>query len=95
MYQDTVEEYCPDANATYPNVDPAIIHDDESAVADGTQCTSECGEGFEYACNRRWKKKNLRKRWHESGRIRFGRMGSLSGVLKVFLIISKHSDLII
>lgn len=59
------------------------IFSQESAVADGTQCTEECGASFQPRCNRFWQKKNLRRKWHEAGRIRHGRMGSLSGVLKV------------
>ena len=82
FYQEVVEEYCPEATATYPTVDKPIVHDDESAVSDGTKCTTECGGEDQPACNRKWSKKNLRRRWHEAGRIKNGRMGSLSGVLK-------------
>ena len=82
-----MEEYCPEATATYPNVDDPIVHDNESAVSDGTKCTSECGGQGQPACNRKWSKKNLRKRWHEAGRIRNGRMGALSGSLKGELLL--------
>ena len=59
FYDDFVEEYCPEATATYPNVDDPIVHDDESAVTDGTKCTSECGGQGQPACNRKWSKKIL------------------------------------
>ena len=87
FYRDSVKEHCKNAQATYPNVDQPIDHDAESAVQDPTECTSQCGGSGQVECNREWKKINLRRRWHEAGRIEHGRMGSLSGVLKGELLL--------
>ena len=84
FYRDQLAEHCPNAETTYPTVDAPIEHDNESAVSDATQCTDQCGQkSSQPECNRLWAKRNLRRRWHEAGRIKHGRMGSLSGVLKV------------
>ena len=86
-YAAEIKEFCPDAETTFPTVDEPITIDDESPVKDPTQCTKQCGGAGEPACNRVWKKTNLRRRWHEAGRIKNGRMGSLSGVLKGELLL--------
>ena len=84
FYVDSLAEHCPNAETTFPTVDESIQHDNESPVSDATQCTEQCGQkAFQPDCNRLWQKRNLRRKWHEAGRIRYGRMGSLSGVLKV------------
>ena len=42
FYSD-IKEWCPDAEPTYPGIDPEIQHNLESAVHDFDLCTSECG----------------------------------------------------
>ena len=87
FYVDSLAENCPNAETTYPTVDEPIQHDNESPVSDATQCTAKCGQkASQPECNRLWQKRNLRRKWHEAGRIRHGRMGSLSGVLKVRIL---------
>ena len=76
-----VAEYCPDAEATFPGIDQPINHDGQSAVSAYTECTEECGGSGQPACNRLWKAKNLRRRWHEAGKIKHPRMGFLAGTL--------------
>ena len=73
MYSDVTHEKCPDAQKTY-EIDPDIVHNGESAVSDFTECTSCTGPD----CNRHWKKRNLRKKSHEAGKIRYARHGFLS-----------------
>ena len=87
FYADFVEEYCPDADDTFPGLDPPIKHHAESAVKDYTDCTEECGGKNQPKCNRKWKKINLRRKWHEAGRIKHARMGFLSGTLKGEMLI--------
>jgi hypothetical protein len=80
-YKD-VDEYCPNAVEPYPGIDPAFAEHDEAAVGDYTECTTECGGNGQPKCNRKWSKRNLRRSWHEAGRIKHPRMGFLAGVLR-------------
>ena len=77
FYTSEVRETCPNAQKVY-NEDPNIIYHNESAVKDFTQCQPCVGD----SCNRVWKKKNLRGKWHEAGRIRYPRLGAISATLK-------------
>jgi len=77
MYSDVTDEKCPNAQKTFDS-DPEIIHNGESAVSDFTECKSCTGPN----CNRHWKKRNLRKKWHEAGKIRFPRHGFLAATLR-------------
>ena len=86
IYQD-VDEYCPDATEPYPGIDEPFVSHDEAAVADWSKCTTECGGQGQPACNRSWSKKNLRRKWHEAGRVKHPRMGFLAGVLKGEIVI--------
>ena len=81
IYQDQ-DEFCPDAVEPYPGFDAPYVNHDESATSDYLGCTTECGGNGQPACNRSWKKRNLRRKWHEAGRIKHPRMGFLAG--KVF-----------
>ena len=68
IYQD-VDEYCSDPTEPYPGIDEPFVSHDEIAVADWYKCTTECGGQGQSACNRSWSKKNLRRKWHEAGRV--------------------------
>ena len=81
-YANEVEEFCPNAEPSYPGVDPDFVESDEAAVGDYVECTTDCGGKNQPKCNRKWKKINLRRKWHEAGRIKHPRMGFLAGVLK-------------
>ncbi|CBY31517.1 unnamed protein product [Oikopleura dioica] len=86
-YADELKEYCPDAEPSYPGIDESINHGDETPVADFTECTPVCDVEGAPACNRVWKKKNLRAAWHEAGRIKHPRMGFLAGQLKGEIVV--------
>ena len=86
-YSEYVTEYCPNAEETFPGVDAPIEHGDESAVGDYTECTEDCGAPGQPECNRKWKKVNLRRKWHEAGKIKHPRMGFLAGTLKGEVVI--------
>ena len=86
IYQD-VDEYCPDATEPYPGIDEPFVSHDEAAVSDWSKCTTECGGQGQPACNRSWSKRNLRRKWHEAGRVKHPRMGFLAGVLKGEIVI--------
>ena len=87
-YADVVEEFCPDAVEPYPGNDPEFVSGDEAATSDYLECTTECGGRNQPACNRRWSKRNLRRQWHEAGRIKHPRMGFLAGTVSFSLLIT-------
>ena len=87
FYSEFVEEYCPNAKDTFPGVDPPINHGEETAVTDYTECTEDCGGSGQPDCNRKWRKINLKRKWHEAGRIKHPRMGFLAGTLKGEIVI--------
>ena len=89
-YATVLDEYCPEATESYPGIDPVHESSPEAAVGDYTECTTECnqtGEDGIPVCNRSWAKRNLRRRWHEAGRIKHPRMGFLAGTLKGEIIV--------
>ena len=87
IYKHQLDEFCPDATEPYPGIDPPFSTHNEAAVADYTQCTNQCGGANEPACNRSWMKRNLRRSWHEAGRIKHPRMGFLAGTLRGEVIV--------
>lgn len=68
-------------------MDDPIVHGNESPVADYTECTNICDVEGAPDCNRVWKKKNLRRAWHEAGRIKHARMGFLAGQIKGEIVV--------
>jgi len=77
-YRD-VQENCPNGIKPFPT-DPDYNEKTLfTPVGDFTQCTEECAGA---ACNRKWKTKDLRRRWHEMGRVINARMGFLAAHLQ-------------
>ena len=81
IYSAQLNEFCPDAIESYPGFDEAFVNGAESATGDYLGCTSECGGASQPECNRSWQKRNLRREWHEAGRIKHPRMGFLAGTV--------------
>ena len=78
FYKESVTESCPNAKKVHDE-DAEMETGLESPVADFTKCVECSGEG----CNRIWKKRNLRKKWHEAGRIKYSRVGFMAASFKL------------
>jgi hypothetical protein len=93
IYETELNEFCPDAVESYPGFDPVYVNGAESATSDYLGCTSDChlpgqpGQPGQQECNRSWQKRNLRREWHEAGRIKHPRMGFLAGTVSSQLFI--------
>lgn len=77
FYSEVTDEWCSNANKVY-ETDPDIVVTDESTVDNFSECRKCNGS----ECNRHWKKRNLRRKWHEAGRIRYPRVGFMAATLK-------------